>query len=339
VLKQTDESASQAESRPDVSVLIVSFNTRDVLNECLRSLEAVRQDLSLEVIVVDNASRDGSVAMLQARYPQVKVIASPVNLGFGRANNRAYQEASGRYIVLLNSDAFLHPDALAVSIQKMEQHPLVGLGGGQLLSRDGALQPSARMFPSLLNHLLVMSGLSDKFPKSRFFGRPDRTWADPLHDAEVEWVPGAYSIIRNEAIRSVGFFDPAFFLYYEEVDLCKRIRQAGWKVMYWPDIRVVHIGGESSRQVGTLEMSSTGAQLVLWRMRSTLLYFRKHGGVKSIMIRWLEVLWYRARAFRNSSWSNPPATKKAESLRRLAELMQQAWHETGGGRFSPPHPW
>jgi GT2 family glycosyltransferase len=279
----------------------------------LQSVAREQGDLRLEIFVVDNDSRDGSVEMVETEFPNVRILRSRVNLGFGAANNLAMEIAQGRYIVLLNSDAFLCPGALSLSVQHMDQQPKIGLAGGQLIGRDSSWQPSARMFPS--------------------------TWADPLLPAEVDWVPGAYSIIRAEALRKVGFFDPEFFLYSEEVDLCRRIQNAGYQIMYWPDITVIHIGGESSRQIKTLEMSSAGAQLIRWRMRSTLLYYRKHHGIAAWFAKQLELLLYRLTALRNSLSSDPRRKERAHRNRNLARLMHQAWQDTNGGRTSPPRPW
>lgn len=330
----------EAASRiPAISILIVSFNTRDVLRECLESVRLATASLAAETIVVDNCSRDGSAHMVREEFPWVHVIESRENLGFGRANNLAFEAARGRYIVLLNSDAFLQKDTLCLSLEKMEADPSVGLASGRLVGRDGVLQPSARMFPSLLRQLLVISGLADRWPKSRFFGQADRTWADPMEPAEVDWVPGAYSIIPAAILHQHGFFDPRFFLYYEEVDLCHRIKDAGFKVMYWPEICVVHVGGESSRQVKTLEMSQTGAQLILWQMRSTLLYYRKHKGSTAATIRRLEETWYTLRAWRNRFRNSEEARAEVRNQMRLASLMSLAWKETDGGRVSPPQPW
>lgn len=323
----------------DLSLIIVSFNTRDVLRESLQSVERERGDFRLEIFVVDNNSRDGSVQMVQDEFPHVRVLPSSVNLGFGAANNLALELAQGRYIVLLNSDAFLCPGSLKLSVQYMDRNPRVGLAGGRLVGRDFSLQPSARMFPSILSDFLVLTGLAYKFPKSRFFGRMDRTWADPLLPAEVDWVPGAFSIICAEALRKVGFFDPDFFLYCEEVDLCRRIRNAGYVIMYWPDIVIIHIGGESSRQIKTLEMSSSGAQLIRWRMRSTLLYYRKHHGAASWGAKMLELALYRLSALRNHLSADPARKETASRSRNLAQLMEQAWQDTHGGRISPPRPW
>jgi len=160
-----------------------------------------------------------------------------------------------------------------------------------------------------------------------------------MQPAEVDWVPGAFSIIRAEALKKVGFFDPDFFLYSEEVDLCRRIKDAGFKILYWPDIVVIHIGGESSRQIKTLEMSSAGAQLIRWRMRSTLLYYRKHHSSGAWMAKMLELALYRLTALRNSFSRDPRRIERVSRNRNLARLMHQAWADTNGGRVSPPQPW
>ena len=334
-----NERQETASPKPDISILIVSFNTKDVLRECLESVVLSSHGLEVETIVVDNHSRDDSVAMLRSEFPWVQVIESAENLGFGRANNLAFSAARGRYIVLLNSDAFLQANTLRLSLSKMKANPSVGLASGRLVGRDGILQPSARMFPTPFRQWLVISGLADKFPTSRFFGQADRTWADPMEAAEVDWVPGAYSIIPASILHEHGFFDPRFFLYYEEVDLCLRIQNAGFKIMYWPEICIVHVGGESSRQVKTVEMSQTGAQLTLWRMRSTLLYYRKHHDSMAAVIRWLEEVWYLLRGWRNRLRNGETAHAEVRNQQRLATLMSKAWIETNGGRVSPPQPW
>jgi GT2 family glycosyltransferase len=323
----------------DVSVVIVSFNTRDVLRECLDTVARESAGLRVQTIVVDNGSRDGSIEMLRADFPDVELIVSPENLGFGRANNLAFEKTRGRYIVMLNSDAFLTPHALRLSVEHMDANPRAGLGGARLVGRDGSWQPSARRFPTLTTDLFVYSGLADRYAQSRILGGYNRTWADPLEAAQVDWVPGAYSILRPEALAAAGPFDPRFFLYYEEVDLCRRIRAAGYTVWYWPDIVVVHIGGESSRQFKTLQMSTSGAQLTLWRMRSTLLYYRKHHGLASLGARFLEVAWHRFRALRRSRSHDRERRAEATYFLGQAELMEQAWKETRGGRTSPPQPW
>jgi GT2 family glycosyltransferase len=327
-------------SQPDVSIVIVSFNTRNVLRECLQTLERVTAGVSYETIVVDNASRDDSAGMVEREFPGVKLIRSEANLGFAGANNRGFRLATGRYVVLLNSDAFLRPRALRLSVEKMDGDQRIGLGGARLVGRDESWQPSARMFPSFLNDALTISGLAAKYAASRFFGRFDRTWADQNEAAEVDWVPGAYSIIRRDVLERIGYFDESFFLYYEEVDLCRRIKEAGYQVWYWPDVVVVHLGGESSKTVKHLSMSGAGSQLTLWRMRSALLYYRKHHGLGGVWLaKELETLWHAIRASKNSKSNDPERQAKATVSAAVVRLMQQAWQETNGGRVSPPRPW
>jgi GT2 family glycosyltransferase len=324
---------------PDVSVIIVSFNTRETLRQCLQSVIDDASALTAEIIVVDNASTDGSPDMIEQDFPQVVLLRSAINLGFGEGNNLALRQARGRYFVLLNSDAFVRPGALAVAIRHMDANPAVGLGGCRLIGRDGSSQPSSRCFHSVLNDAIVLTGLAAKFPRSKLFGRFDRTWADENQPASVDWVPGAFSIVRPSALDQVGFFDPNFFLYYEEVDLCRRMKRAGIPIWYWPDIVVVHIGGESSRQHSELEFSPHAAQVTRWRMRSTFLYYRKHHGSKARLAKWMEQTLYGITVLRNLYSRDPRRKGRSRYHRNLLSLINDAWRDTNGGRVSPPRPW
>ncbi len=323
----------------DLSIVIVSYNTRDVLRRCLASLAQEGSRLAWEVLVVDNGSRDGSSAMVAEEFPGVRLIGPGRNLGFAAANNVAFPEAQGKYLVLLNSDAFLRPGALDRAFAHMESEPETGLGGGRLVGEDDSWQPSARQFPSLLNDFLSLSGLAHRFQKSRFCGRADRTWADPMLEAAVDWVPGAFAIIRKSVLDSVGGFDESFFLYYEEVDLCRRIKAAGDAVRYWPDVVVVHLGGESSKSMQNAVRSSAGSQLTLWRLRSGFLYYRKHHGSGAYFAMVMEAGWHWLRYTRNRRSGNPVRQAKAAESRAMVALVKQAWRETQGGRTSPPKPW
>jgi GT2 family glycosyltransferase len=323
---------------PEISTIVVSFNTRELTRECLSTLAKETTELAHEAIVIDNASRDGSAEMVARDFPAMKLIRSETNLGFAAANNLGFAQARGRYVILLNSDAFPRPGAIRRSFELMEAHPETGLCGGRLVGRDGSWQPSGRMFPSLFNDLVMLSGLAGRYPKSRIFGRADRTWADPSEAAAVDWIPGAYVVIRCEALRRVGWFDERFFLYSEEVDLCRRIKAAGYQIWYWPEIVVAHVGGESSKTVVRLQMSKAGAQLMLWRMRSQLLYYRKHHGrLGAWRVAALEMWWNRLRAWRNALGSRDP--EKVRESEMAVALMRQAWRETRGGATSPPRPW
>jgi len=322
-------------ARPAASLIVLSFNTRDLLRESLTSLRAVGAEIDSEIIVVDNASHDGSADMVAAEFPEIRLIRAPYNLGFAGGNNLGREAARGEFLILVNSDAFIESGALRQGLARMRDRPEVGLAGGLLLGRDRRPEPSARRFPSPLNDFLSLTGLAARHPRSRFFGRFDRTWADPREPAEVDWVPGAFCIIRRAALDQVGFFDERFFLYYEEVDLCRRLRAAGWSIWYWPDLQAVHWGGESSKTLSNHKVSNHGRQLTLWRMRSALLYYRKHHGY---LAAWfsagIETAWHRLRRMKNRR----DPEKHGESS-AIIDTQQRAWRETLGGRVSPPRPW
>lgn len=322
---------------PKTSIIIVSFNTREILRTCLARLFECTGDLDVEVVVVDNHSRDASADMVETAFPTVKLIRSAVNLGFAAANNVGFKAATGNFLLLLNPDALLEPGALQKSLAYMQANPEIGMGGARLLDKAGRQQPSARLYPSLLNETLVLSGLAARFPKSKFFGRFDRTWDESGQPACVDWVPGAFALIRKAALDAAGPFDERFFLYYEEVDLCLRFKKAGWSVWYWPDVVIRHWGGESSKTVEHVEFSSTGSQLTLWRMRSALLYYRKHhGAAAAFLVALLEAGWHQLRALRARLQGKP--VKHQESSRVVA-LMRRAWDDTACGSVSPHRPW
>jgi len=322
-----------------VTVIVVSFNTCALLRECLTSVDMQCSGVGTEMIVVDNGSRDGSPEMVRGEFPKVKLLGYNCNLGFAAANNRALIHARGRYVVMLNSDAFMHPDALAHSIDHMERNPRAGLASGRLLDRDSLWRPSARMFPSPLNKLLAMTGLADRFPSSRFFGRCNRTWADPSVPAQVDWVGGAYMIVRREVLERVGYFDERFFLYFEEIDLCRRIKAAGYEIWFWPDVAITHIGGASTQSLLNEEYQP-GVQLSSWRMRSELLYYRKyHGELGARCTMAIEKWWHRARLLRNHGSRDKMSKRRVSNARHEIAALRQAWLDTEGGRVSPPRPW
>ena len=322
-----------------LSVVVVSFNTREVLRRCLRTISEEISSISAEVLVIDNGSKDGSAEMVAREFPGVRLKTTDRNIGFAAANNILFEEAKGRYIVLLNSDAFLQPGSLQRALEHMEDDPKAGLGGGRLIGEAGEWQPSARMFPTPLRDFLSLSGIAQRFPSSRLAGGADRTWADPLLEAAVDWVPGAFSIIRREALGVVGWFDESFFLYYEEVDLCRRLKKAGYSVCYWPDVVVVHLGGESSKSVKSTVLSAAGTQVTLWRLRSSYLYYRKHHGGGAWRIMAMELNWHRLRILKNMLSGRSNGQDRVAESRVIVLLIKRAWKDTNGGRVSPPRPW
>lgn len=329
------------EANMDLSILIVTYNSAGLIGGLLDHLRqemfAEGEQLNAEVIVIDNASKDGTAGLVHRKFPWVNLVASPVNLGFAAGNNLAASQAQGRHLLLLNPDALPEPGALRRGVALMDANPLVGLGGGELLGTDGSRQPSARMFPRLRDELFTLSGLAARRPTSRFFARLDRRWADPDRDAVVDWIPGAFVFIRSQLFARLGGFDERFFMYYEEVDLCRRMSELDRAVQYWPSLKATHIGGASAKTVEHARVSSTGSQLESWRMRSALLYYRKHHGLLATAgLHLIEWGWSRLRQMR-SSWRGQ-AAKSADLAQHCAQL-RQAWQETQAGQSSPLRPW
>ncbi|WP_374568493.1 glycosyltransferase family 2 protein [Ideonella sp.] len=256
-----------------LTTIIVSYNTRHLLDECLADLHRAEAAIGGGVcVVVDNASRDGSAEHLQAHHPDVQLIQLEQNVGFGRANNAALPKVHTPFVLLLNTDAFMTPDSIRLSLDYMQAHPRCGVLGARLLNRDGSPQPSARRFPTPWNVFLLQAGLERWFTGTP---RIDPADFDAERAQECDWVPGCYYLIRKSVIDEVGLFDPLFFLYAEEVDLCRRVKNAGWQVHYFPDARVVHLGGESAKSDGEITASR---QIDALSIESNLLYFRKHHG-------------------------------------------------------------
>jgi GT2 family glycosyltransferase len=258
---------------PDITVVLVNYNTAHLFDRLFSSLAAARGDLKIQLIVVDNASRDYSAAILRGRYPDVQLIENATNVGFGRANNQALPRIRGRYLLLLNTDAFISPDTLAKTFNFMELNPCCGVLGVKLVGEDSSIQPCCRFFPTPWNVFLVGTGLHRFFPSTRLVD--NMAWG---HDKirECDWVPGCYYLTRKTVIDQIGLFDPRFFLYYEEVDHCRRVHEAGWKVFFYPDTEVTHIGGESAKT--DTKLTDNGRQIATLQIESELLYFRKYYG-------------------------------------------------------------
>ena len=258
----------------DVSVILVSYNTKALLEPCIDRLAAALATVHSQVFIVDNASRDGSAQLLRERYGHLEIVENSANVGFGRANNQVLGQALGRYVLLLNTDAYVDPDAVTICIAYMEEHPRCGVLGTRLVGADGSLQPSCRGFPTPWNVFLLRTGLSRYFSSVRMMDDPRR------HLSEVQscdWVPGCFYLVRRAVIDAIGLFNPRFFLYYEEVDHCVAVKKAGWEVTYFPEVTVVHLGGESAKADG--DLSSQGRQISVLQAESELLFFRKHHGL------------------------------------------------------------
>jgi GT2 family glycosyltransferase len=258
----------------DITIALVSYNTAFLFDRLFSALAAAQGRLKLQIIVIDNVSRDNSREILRQKYPFVELIANDTNVGFGRANNQALARMRGRYLLLLNTDAFVATDTLAKTFEFMERNPCCGVLGVKLVGEDGALQPCCRFFPTPWNVFLVAHGLEKLFPKTQLID--DVSW-DHQSIRQCDWVPGCFYLVRKAVLDQLGLFDPRFFLYYEEVDHCRRVRESGWEVTYCPYTEVVHIGGESAKADAPL--TQAGRQISRLQVESELLYFRKHYGI------------------------------------------------------------
>ncbi len=247
----------------DLSVIIVNWNTRDLVMESLSSLYAVTGGFSIEVFVVDNGSSDGSVEAIRAAYPGVILVENNKNIGFARANNEALRRARGKYLLLLNTDVILQEHTVAALLEFMEKTPRAGIGGAQLLNPDGTKQNSFDNFPTLLSEGLNKSLFKKLFPKR--FPSKRLTFSLPL---EVESVIGACMMVRREAVDEVGPMDEDYFLFMEETDWCFRMRERGWRVYLIPQARAVHLQGGTAGRVK--------AQAKIEYYRSRYLFFKKN---------------------------------------------------------------
>lgn len=234
---------------PDLSFIIVTWNSRADIAKCLQSLAAFCTGIAVEIIVFDNASTDGTADFVTAHFPQVRLLSSPVNTGFARGNNLAAQAASGRYLLFLNPDTWVNTDLAAALTQFLNAHPQVGACAPRFLNPDGSLQRGAiRTLPTLATLFYDLSGMARLFPHSRRFGSYLMTWWDHNDSREVEQPAGACLAIRREVFAQVGGFDEGYFMYYEDVELCRAILAAGWKIYFLHDSSVYHVGGQSTSQ-------------------------------------------------------------------------------------------
>lgn len=232
-----------------LSIIIVSYNTKELLVDCINSIEKSMQKPGYEIIVVDNSSTDGSVDLLKSQFPKVRLIENNYNAGFAKANNQGLQICKGDYILLLNSDILILGDAIGTLVEFMETHKEVAICGPRLLNSDMTLQLLCRRgFPRLINSISHFSRLSKVFPKSRVLGSYLMTYMDSSADHEVDAVSGACMLVRRDVLDTIGgLLDEAFFMHFEDIDLCYRAKKNCYKVYYVHNAEVVHLKGQSSR--------------------------------------------------------------------------------------------
>ncbi len=261
----------------DVSIIIVSYNTAHLLPEMMSKLKSASRSLAVETIIVDNASSDNSANLIRDQFSDCRLIVNNKNVGFGRANNQALPFVTGRYVLLLNTDAFVEPDTLSKTVAYMDSQENCGVLGVRLVGRDKKGQPSARYFPT---PWLIFLERSNFINISDSENIPETGGDRPPTPRLCDWVPGCYYLVRRAVIDEVGLFDPRYFLYCEELDHCFATKKAGWDVVCFPGTTVVHIGGESAKFDGTI--SNTGRQLTGLQIESELLYFRKNHGLGAV---------------------------------------------------------
>jgi GT2 family glycosyltransferase len=286
----------------DVSVVIVSYESRELLERCLAALAAdAQRAAACEVIVVDQASSDGSAAWLAAEHPAVHVVALDENVGFGAGNNRGAEVASGRWLLLLNSDAFVRPGAIDELVRFAEARPEIGVAGPGLRWPDGRLQRSCRRFPTVFRLATEYLYLRKLAPRSRILN--GFYYGEFAHDEpwRVDWVTGACLLVRSELYTRLGGFDEDFFLYSEEVDLLYRARELGAETWYDPAAEVVHVWGGSAGRASALTLEE--------QARSHVRYFAKHaspaaaGRARRVILAGLRLRARRSQAYREAaSW-------------------------------------
>lgn len=297
----------------DVSIIIVNWNTRDILRDCLSSVYEQTKDITFEIIVIDNASSDGSTQMIQKEFPQVILIDNAENLGFGAANNQGMQIAKGCYVLLLNSDTVILEGAIQKTLYFANHHPQAAVVGVRNHNANGNLVKNCFQFASVQNLLISTLGLHRMFPKNHFFGRERMTWWDFQTIREVDVVAGCYMLVRRRAIDSVGMMDERYFMYGEEMDWCWRFQQAGWKTLYYPDAQIMHYGGMSAAQ------NPVGMRLE--QQRSFLCFVEKRQGRSAqILARFLLVVSGIIRiGYWGSRWLTGGTRTRTDAIRKLRE--------------------
>lgn len=253
----------------DLSIVIVNYNTRELVKKTLASIYKYEYNFSYEVFVVDNASSDGSKEMIRENFGRVMLIENDDNLGFAAANNIGIKKAKGRYILLLNSDTVVYESTFETMINFMEHNLEVGAAGCKVVLPGGRLDKACkRNFPTPANALFNALKLDRLFPDNKMFGDYNLTYLDKDKTHEVEALVGAFMLVRREVIEEIGLLDEDFFMYGEDLDWCYRIKQAGWKIIYYPETKIMHVKGGSNKQKSN--------KIIYEFYRSMYLFYDKH---------------------------------------------------------------
>ena len=232
----------------NITIGVISFNTKELLADCLASIARQGNDLLAKTVVIDNASTDGSSGLVEEKYPQVELISNNDNLGYAKAANQVLKNSKSQFVLLLNSDTILHDKSIESILDFMQGCPQAGAVGPLLLNPDGSNQASGRRFPSFLD-ASMHAFLGVIAPDNRFSRRYKLMDWDRKHKKEIDWISGAAIVLRRQAVKEIGLFDERFFMYVEDMDLCYRLWENGWKIFLLPEAKVTHYIGESSKQL------------------------------------------------------------------------------------------
>lgn len=266
----------------DLSIIIVNYNTKNLLKQTINSIKNIEIHYAYEIIVVDNSSSDGSPDMVRKCFPEVNLIQNDKNYGFAKANNKGIASAKGRYILLLNSDTFVTEGCIEKCIGYMDAHSDIGVLGCKVVLPDGSLDHACkRGFPTPWASLSYGLKLDKLFPKSKKFGQYDLIYLDENEINEVDSVMGAFMIVRREAIDQAGLLDEDFFMYGEDIDWCYRIKNAGWKIVYYPKAEIKHYKGSSSRKKRFKTLFEFHRAMYLFYNKH---YFKKYNIIVTILV-------------------------------------------------------
>lgn len=307
-----------------VSIIIVNWNTREMTCACIASLPRSGAAQEMQVILVDNASTDGSAEAIRTRFPHVQVIQNTENRGFAAANNQAFRIARGDYVLLLNSDTLVLDNVIENSVKYMQANPNVGVMGCRVLNADRTVQPTCSRAPSFTNLFLLTSGMS-RLPWPRFVDRYQMRRWNRRRERDVEVVSGCYMLVRRKTIDEVGLLDESFFFFGEETDWCKRFRKAGWALRFAPIGEIIHYGGGSAKKLNH--------RRDLMLTEALVRYHRKHSGLFGAAAVWGQLALFnlsRWAYWTVRAWVDSRACERRDHFRGVMHGFRRVWSASSG---------
>jgi hypothetical protein len=300
---------------PSSSVVIVSWNNLRIIRQCLKSLDCLRDNPTVEVVAVDNASSDGTPDVIESEFPHVKLIRNSENLGFAKGNNVGIRHCGGKYVCLINSDVVVPEGCLEKLVQYMEEHPDIGVLGPKMILPDGSVGQSCMGFPTVASWLWRALGLDVLFKHSRRFGAYLMTYFQYDRVADVDVLTGWFWVVRREAMDQVGLLDERFFMYGEDIDWCRRFNNAGWRVVFYPHAEAIHYCAASSSRAPT--------RFYIEMTRANLQYCRRHHHALAVAGFWLT--WWLHQVIRVLGYGITYCVKPS-TRSQAAFKMKRSWH-------------